>query len=128
MQSWSDNKGLALSPPPPYMIDIRSKMQGFLLYQAINNVVILTQNMRHINAPMYSAILDRWRVGNYTQEDLDYVNATYYAPAPSTTNDGGNTRTNKYNQQPCVLPFTHNFKRNQTCIQHGMHSPIRVVN
>ncbi|KAF4136228.1 PIF1-like helicase, partial [Phytophthora infestans] len=55
-----------------------ARIRGIRAYQQINEVVFLEENMRHRVDPKWAEILERWRYGNYTEDDIDYVNNQCY--------------------------------------------------
>lgn len=77
-----------LEPKVPSMFDLCVK--GKNLYDRVNTVVYLAENMRHRSNPKWASILDRWRKGIFIQEDLDYVNGICYRP-PGASSDGQET-------------------------------------
>jgi hypothetical protein len=71
--------------PIAYTFDLASK--GKELYDRINCVVTLKENMRH-KSKVLAELLDRWRIGNHRQEDVDLINKTCYNPPPSIGESG----------------------------------------
>jgi hypothetical protein len=63
--------------PVSYTFDVASK--GKELYDRITCVVTLTENMRH-KSRVLSELLDRWRIGDHQQRDIDLINETCYNP------------------------------------------------
>lgn len=59
-----------------HSIDYLDRVRGIKAYRSLNSVVILTENMRHRRDPVWRDILDKWRVGNYEDADIDHVNKT----------------------------------------------------
>ncbi len=59
-------------------IDINwiNRFKGYKLYQKISYVVTLKDNWRHRSNPVWVAILNRWRRGIFTAEDVAYANET----------------------------------------------------
>ncbi|OWZ23257.1 putative mitochondrial protein [Phytophthora megakarya] len=50
------------------------RQRGIDSYRAINEVVMLEENMRHRNDPIWRDILERWRYVDYRKDDIDLVN------------------------------------------------------
>jgi hypothetical protein len=53
-----------------------NREKGYRLYQRITYVVTLTENWRHRLNPSWVQILNRWRRGVFTDEDVAYANST----------------------------------------------------
>jgi hypothetical protein len=62
-------------------------IKGKVLYDRINCVVTLDENMRHSINRRWVAILDRWRLGDHRQEDFDYVNNECFYRQQEELND-----------------------------------------
>ncbi|KAJ8554959.1 hypothetical protein ON010_g9524 [Phytophthora cinnamomi] len=58
--------------------DFLDRVRGINAYRSLNYVVILTENMRHRNDQVWRAILDKWRVGQYDDADIEHVNKIAY--------------------------------------------------
>lgn len=54
--------------------DYLDRVRGINAYRSINCVVVLAENMRHKHDPVWSAMLDKWRLGNYEDTDIELVN------------------------------------------------------
>lgn len=54
------------------------RVRGTDAYQHVNAVVMLSENKRHKSGPVWRDILDRWRVGEYLQADVDLINDICY--------------------------------------------------
>jgi hypothetical protein len=50
--------------------------KGVAAYKSVTHVIMLNENMRHQNNDGWKEILEKWRYGDYNQEDLDQVNAS----------------------------------------------------
>jgi hypothetical protein len=51
------------SPMPRETSAYMMRVKGIEAYKRVNNIIILTENMRHKSDPVWRAILDRWRAG-----------------------------------------------------------------
>lgn len=58
--------------------DYLARSRGIEVYKRISVVIMLEENMRHRSDPRWRTILDRWRYGNYREEDIEYVNDVCY--------------------------------------------------
>ncbi|ETN12062.1 hypothetical protein PPTG_09710 [Phytophthora nicotianae INRA-310] len=58
--------------------DYLDKIRGLNAYRSLNCVVILTDNMRHREDPVWKTMLDKWRLGKYDNADIDHVNNVAY--------------------------------------------------
>ncbi|OWZ07894.1 hypothetical protein PHMEG_00019642 [Phytophthora megakarya] len=94
---------------PPYCGhqhgDYFFQSRGIQAYSLVRNVVMLTENMRYRNDPEWRDILDRWRVGNYTQSDVDKVNSLCYTNSWRSRN--------LENESFCPIHVTSNALRSQ---------------
>ncbi|ETP13031.1 hypothetical protein F441_11695 [Phytophthora nicotianae CJ01A1] len=54
------------------------RVRGNTVYNGVNYVVILDENMRHRKDRQWRDILNRWRAGNYLQADIDNVNTVCF--------------------------------------------------
>jgi len=54
------------------------RVLGRDVWDSINYYVVLQENMRHRNSPKWIGILDRMRVGQIRQPDIDYINQMCY--------------------------------------------------
>jgi hypothetical protein len=97
-----------LAPKVPSMFDLCTK--GKNLYDRANTFVYLEENMRHRSNPKWASILDRWRKGDFRQEDLDWVNSICYRP-PGASSAGqetpmpGSLLTDEDLQNPGLCPI-----------------------
>lgn len=89
------------------------RIRGHQAYRAINYVVVLDENMRHRRDPVWRDILNRWRVGNFREEDIALVNVTCFRLTWSPSTDEGtycpiivtsNTLRSEFNHK-CAIAF-----------------------
>jgi hypothetical protein len=80
---------LPITDPISHTFDLAAK--GKELYDRITSVVTLTVNMRH-KSTILAQLLDRWRVGDHRQADVDLINATCYNP-PAPIGESGAPQT-----------------------------------
>lgn len=105
-------------------VDVACAQQGKQVYDAVNCVVRLDQNMRHRADPAFGQLLERVRHGNYTAADLKYINdhatgATFDNDQPTTSQIFMPTLTSSN-----LVRAAHNMKCIHSFAQHFLDIPL----
>jgi hypothetical protein len=97
------------------------KQSGYSIYQSINCVVNMTQNMRHsrnsASSSWFPALLSRLRYGQLTYEDMEKLNSVCYQP---NITDSLESDSNLNNSFDAFCPFIVSSHKVRVELNHEM--------